>query len=566
MTKQEADGIGGILGDEMGLGKTVEMMACMIANTFPKKQKTLIVCPVSLVFHWKKEIETKTHGVLNDVYVYHGANRKRSKDALAKFDVVITTFNTMASEIKFDKVRKQDIIMKGPLLGVKWNRVILDEAHTIKNKSTRTARGCCELMAKKRWALSGTPIQNHLDDMYSLLKFLQVPNFQDYPYWKESVLKEIMSDPEKGFLKLRNVLHKFVLRRTKNQMINGKPILVLPERVEETRVDEFSPEEKDIYDALWQQSKVQFDKWLRAGTLVENFSNILVLLLRLRQACDHPILALGADQLRKSRETALKELAAPEIPQNNGGANLECPICMDVRQSPYVTRCGHVFCRDCIFPDPNDVGSEHLCPVCRQEIPPNSLVPYVEKSRGKEEEFTGPEVMEGSTKIKSLILELNNMKSEDTKRKCLVFSQWTSMLGIVETQLHKSGYKTLTFDGTLSISQRNKVLSQFENDDTVTVMLMSLKAGGVGLNLVVASVVFFLDLVSFLSWCSHIFSGGTPQSSLKPSIELTDSDRRETSESSDLRSKIPWNRRYYCFKKRSERSLKELSVPIRSQT
>jgi SNF2 family DNA or RNA helicase len=131
MSKKETDSSrGGILADDMGVGKTVETLSCMLTNPRTKgAQKNLIVCPVSLVYHWKREIQTKSKTTLNKIYVYHGPSRERDPKAIAKYDVVITTYNTLASEYELNKVTNE--INYGPLLQVKWFRVILDEVNCL---------------------------------------------------------------------------------------------------------------------------------------------------------------------------------------------------------------------------------------------------------------------------------------------------------------------------------------------------------------------------------------------------------------------------------------------------
>jgi SNF2 family DNA or RNA helicase len=143
------------------------------------------------------------------------------------------------------------------------------------------------------------------------------------------VVQKIVLNAEAGFNKLRAVLQPIVLKRTKNKMINGKPILVLPDKFETQQEDQFSPEESDFYQALWKSSVIQFNKYLKAGTVMQNYSNILVLLLRLRQACNHPVLVLNATSpMQMTQVTVVPRTLPAEIQERIKNSDVtECSIC-----------------------------------------------------------------------------------------------------------------------------------------------------------------------------------------------------------------------------------------------
>ena len=159
---------GGILADDMGCGKTVSMIACILSNSFEGKQKNLIVVPASCLLQWEKEVLTKTdRNLIPSIYIHYGYQRAVDIQTLEDQDLVLTTYGTLSSE--FNPNNRS----ASPLLRTHWNRVILDEAHYIKNKQTKVASACYSLDTIYRWCLTGTPIQNRLDDLYSLIFFLK---------------------------------------------------------------------------------------------------------------------------------------------------------------------------------------------------------------------------------------------------------------------------------------------------------------------------------------------------------------------------------------------------------
>lgn len=190
-SKEECDQKGGILADDMGLGKTIQAIALMVSRqpTDPERKTTLIVAPVALMKQWKREIERMLRpGHHLQVFVLHGEKRTTSFRDLKKYDVVLTTFGMLSSELK--RLEKYEELLRSgaeeptldkqyqnalPCLGQrsKWYRVIVDEAQCIKNRTTKAALACCRLDATYRWCMSGTPMMNNVLELHSLLKFLR---------------------------------------------------------------------------------------------------------------------------------------------------------------------------------------------------------------------------------------------------------------------------------------------------------------------------------------------------------------------------------------------------------
>jgi hypothetical protein len=187
---EEGNNKGGILADDMGLGKTIQALALMVSrpSSDPDRKTTLIVAPVALMQQWKREIERMLRPGVHQrsVFVLHGDRRAATYKDLKKYDVVLTTFGTLASELK----RKEHLNLEGregdrdgnmqaaclPILGPKsvWYRVIIDEAQCIKNRNTKAALACCTINATYRWCMSGTPMMNCVVELHSLLKFLRI--------------------------------------------------------------------------------------------------------------------------------------------------------------------------------------------------------------------------------------------------------------------------------------------------------------------------------------------------------------------------------------------------------
>lgn len=225
---------------------------------------TLVVCPTSVLRQWAEELRNKvTNKGSLSVLVYHGSNRTKDPCELAKFDVVITTYSIVSMEVpkqplgdKEDeeekmKIESEDLppmycssskkrkyppssdrkgskqkkgpdgslldIVAGPLAKVGWFRVVLDEAQSIKNHRTQVARACWGLRAKRRWCLSGTPIQNAIDDLYSYFRFLRYDPFAVYKSFCSMIKVPISKNPVKGYKKLQAVLKTIMLRRTKGE-------------------------------------------------------------------------------------------------------------------------------------------------------------------------------------------------------------------------------------------------------------------------------------------------------------------------------------------------------------
>ncbi|TPX56979.1 hypothetical protein PhCBS80983_g04170 [Powellomyces hirtus] len=496
--REAGSNAGGILADDMGLGKTVQTISLIVANRSEdtKCKTTLIVAPLALIKQWEQEILTKTKKGTLKVLLYHGASRTKDPSRLKSYDVVITTFQVVASECpKQSKTKKDDpddipkvIKDAGPLYKVKWFRIVLDEAQTIKNKATKSAIGCSSLNAQRRFCLSGTPIQNNVDELYSLLKFLQFKPFHEHVVFKSQISEPLARGRSKVAMdRLRAILQAVMLRRTKTTLIDGKPVLNLPARNVTLENVQFAKVDLDYYNQLEEKMKKRL-KSLQKDGYNKNYTNILCLLLRLRQACNHrALVGAGADKESEiapgkgnTEDDDVDEMMAMFKTLEVDAANRQCTICFEQLVSVPET--------------------QKQCDECMSKfVESEALKMNTVSSAGKKGKNSAL-VMEltknwfSSAKIDKTMEILDHLKETDPTSKTIIFSQFTTMLDVVEIPLRKKGYKFCRYDGSMPNPDREKSLEAIREDPNVTVMLISLKCGSLGLNLTVANRVIMLDM------------------------------------------------------------------------
>ncbi|KAG7096575.1 hypothetical protein E1B28_003995 [Marasmius oreades] len=522
MRKQEK-GIwrGGMLADEMGMGKTIQVIALLVSD---RKKPNLVIAPTVAIMQWKNEIEAHTQPNLK-VLVWHGSSRETDKKELQKYDVILTTYAILESAFRKQEVgfkRKGQIVKeRSPLHQIIWSRIILDEAHNIKERSTNTAKAAFELQGEGRWCLSGTPLQNRVGELYSLVRFLGGDPFSFYfcklcsckslhwkfsnkrtcddcghspmqhtCFWNSEILTPIqkhgMVGPGKAaFKKLKILLDRMMLRRTKLQRADD---LGLPPRTVIVRNDFFSPEEKELYNSLFSDAKRQFNTYLDQGTILNNYSNIFSLLTRMRQMACHPDLVI------RSKTNAGKFNA-----EDVGEATI-CRICNEIAEDAIQSKCRHIFDRECIKQYLNTAIEQNpACPVCfvpltidleAQALDLNENLPSTRQGILGRLDL---DKWRSSTKIEALVEELSNLRSQDASTKSLVFSQFVNFLDLIAYRLKKAGFNICRLEGTMSPQARDATIKHFMNTVDVTVFLVSLKAGGVALNLTEASRVYLMD-------------------------------------------------------------------------
>lgn len=301
-----------------------------------------------------------------------------------------------------------------------------------------------------------------------------------------------------------------MLRRTKySKDREGRPILVLPPADVQVIYCGLTDAEKDFYEALFERSKVKFDQFVEQGRVLHNYASILELLLRLRQCCDHPFLVMSRGdtqeysdlnklakrflkgtpnlQVGEGRDLPSRAYVQEVMEELRSGEHGECPICLEVFEDAVLTPCAHRMCRECLLASWRN-SSSGLCPVCRKAINRQDLITAPTENRFQIDiEKNWVE----SSKVVALMNELETIRLSGSKS--ILFSQWTAFLDLLQVPLSRSNIPFLRLDGTLSQQQREKVIKQFSEDSGILVLLMSLKAGGVGINLTAASNAFVLD-------------------------------------------------------------------------
>ena len=529
---------GGLLGDEMGMGKTIQAVS-LIMSDYPAAQPTLVVVPPVALMQWQAEIKSYTDGKLS-VLVYHLTSNPKCKNMtvkdLKKYNVIMVSYSSLESMFRKESKgwNRNDGIVKedSALHAIKYHRLILDEAHSIKQRTAGVAKACFALKATYKWCLSGTPVQNRIGEFFSLLRFLEVVPFSCYfckqckcaeLHWSQDEAKmckkckhsgfnhvsvfnqEILNpitqgeDPalrKEGLAKLRLITDRIMLRRMKRDHTSS---MELPPKDVVIHNEFFGEIERDFSQSIMSNSARKFDTYVSQGVMLNNYANIFGLIMQMRQVANHPDLIL-----RKNAE---------------GGQNiLVCCLCDEPAEEAIRSRCRHEFCRQCAKNyirafDGEEADAE--CPQCHIPLVIDWDQPEIEQdednvkknsiiNRIKMDDWTS------STKIETLIYELWQLRSTKTTAKSIVFSQFTSMLQLVQWRLQKSGFTTVMLDGSMSPSQRQKSIDYFMTNVDVEVFLVSLKAGGVALNLTEASKVFIVDpyvalspLVPFLLECIY---------------------------------------------------------------
>ncbi len=367
----EREGLGGILADDMGLGKTLQALT-LIAKDMGSDRRTLVVVPTSVLVSWQTDAARFVPSLR--LHLYHGGGRNL-RDA-ADADVVLTTYGILRRDI--DRLETQT-----------WHRIILDEAQAIKNPASQVARAARRLRARHRHALSGTPLENRLEELWSILEFVN-PGLLGSRQRFEEEHRDAGAGEDRAMRRLRIRVAPFILRRLKREVAGD-----LPPRIERTVRATLSTGERELYHTLLNAGRSQVHALLKEAGAKKNRIQILQVILRLRQACAHPGLIPGA-------------------PLN-------------------LTRT--------------------------------------------------------SSKLSLLLNELDIILSEG--HRALVFSQWTALLDRVEPLLREAGFAWLRLDG--STRDRGKIVSLFQKEDGPPILLISLKAGGTGLNLTAADYVYHLD-------------------------------------------------------------------------
>ncbi|TKS86904.1 Helicase-like transcription factor [Collichthys lucidus] len=387
---------------------------------------------------------------------------------------------------------------KSPLHEINWLRVVLDEGHIIRNPNAQMSKAVLGLKTQRRWILSGTPIQNSVKDLWMLLAFLRLKPFDVREWWNRVIQRPVTQGDRDGLQNLQTLVRCITLRRTKGSKVNGRPLVCLPDKTVCVEQVELSQSEREEYELARNEGRSTISRYVAEGTVLRNYADVLAILMRLRQHCCHPDLLAktSADLGAAATPAELRERLIEKLRLVlASGSDEECSVCLDSVRLPVITHCAHVYCRPCIA---QVIGAEQnnvaRCPLCRSEIKTSELVEFPQEEM-EEEKSTNSEKWRTSSKVQALMGNLLRLRCEDSSIKCLVVSQFTRFLSILETPLREHGFTFVRLDGTMSQKRRTQVIQEFQSSaaDSPAVMLLSLKAGGVGLNLTAASRVFLMD-------------------------------------------------------------------------
>ncbi|XP_068619336.1 transcription termination factor 2 [Battus philenor] len=487
---------GGILADDMGLGKTLTMIALIAADkdgdtdddeetgrsgTSLVRGGTLVVCPASLMQQWAEEVQKHCRPHRISVCLHHGASRALQPHRLASHDLVLTTYNILLREAE----------KKGALCRVRWRRVILDEAHAVRNHKSATAGAVlpARLAARRRWALTGTPLHNRDLDLFALLRFLGCSPFDDLPMWKKWIDNKSLGGQER----LSTIMRCIMLRRTKQQLQERGQLTCLPERELHEREVALSRDEMNVYQKLLVFSKTLFGQFLQQraekradvedtayaemhkrmvklqGAKPVKSHEILVLLLRLRQVCCHCglIAAMLTDD-----DVPADELNA-DSPENDLLDELN-KLVLEDKQSKRKSGARD----DAEEEDKAEEGST-AAEAVRSVLARNNPVFSLDRL---------------SSKIAAVMTCLKENVFPNAGEKAVVVSQWTGVLRLVERELQRARVRCVTLCGDVPVPARAPLVAALNDPASpVRVMLLSLTAGGVGLNLCGANHLLLLD-------------------------------------------------------------------------
>ena len=375
----ESYGFGGILADDMGLGKTLQAIAVLssakLESDGNNEQTSLVVAPASLVFNWKDEFERYAPEL--KIGVVNGTQDERQQmiAECEKYDVIITSYDLLKRDISYYEDKEFDY-------------QIIDEAQYIKNHTTAAAKSVKVINSRVRYALTGTPIENRLSELWSIFDYLMPGFLYKYETFKKEIeTKIVKNEDEESAKRLQKMVSPFILRRLKSDVLKD-----LPDKLEETRIVAIEGEQRKIYDAQVVHMRQEIAKQ-SGDEFNRNKLQILAELTKLRQICCDPSLCF----------------------ENYKGESAKSDACIELIQS----------------------------------------------------------ALDGGHRV-------------------LLFSQFTTMLGLIEERLQKEGISYYKITGDTPKEKRLQLVKEF-NENEVGVFLISLKAGGVGLNLTGADMVIHYD-------------------------------------------------------------------------
>ena len=372
---------GGILADDMGLGKTIQIIAVILSyvQSESNPKPSIVICPSSLTLNWQNEINKFAPSIKSIVIRGGLAERRKQINSIKDYNVVITSYDLLKRDIEFYEEAKNE-----------FKYIIADEAQYIKNNNTQNAKAIKQIIGETRYALTGTPIENSLSELWSIFDFILPGYLFSYKKFKENFEIPITRDDDQGKMnKLKMLIEPFILRRIKSEVLTE-----LPDKTISILNNEMQEEQEMIYMSYLQSAKQEAINEINTNGFEKSQIKILALLMRLRQICCHPSLFID----------------------NYKGESSKLIQCVEL--------------------------------------------------------------------IKDAV---------ESGHKILLFSGYTGMFDILEKELEKENIKYFKLTGATKVGERIKLVDEFNENDEIKVFLISLKAGGTGLNLIGADMVIHYD-------------------------------------------------------------------------
>ncbi|KLU90623.1 hypothetical protein MAPG_10475 [Magnaporthiopsis poae ATCC 64411] len=468
---------GGILADLMGMGKTLTAITAIATTRLHAKGfvssaaqsgrgrphgPTLVVVPsVQLMSVWKSEISKHVKPSRLLVCEFHGPKRAESPRVLIQTgsDVVITTYSTLVEDSK--KCQKDRVLQN-----IIWYRVVLDEAHWIHNQSAKRFKAAKALASQRRWCLTGTPVQNSLNDLASLVGFLDIQPFAQPAKFRDHILRPLGEGSKDRCHNLRALLAAICLRR-------GSGCLDLPNEVKElVDVDQSPEEDAERIRAVAECRRKMEDTMGLAGGRSEapkKYNIMFAAMMRLRLLCNNGTF----------RRAATADDAGDQPRTEDPDSGL-CEQCADSEMAQsaeeFCPQCGKQTKQQASSKTPTRMLQSH--PGLVTQSPAAASSPTVRDWYGR------------SSKLEKLVEKIQGYQPED---KSIVFSAWTSTLDILEHLLRNSGILFHRIDGSVDASHRAAIIEDFGNDPRIPVILMTIGTGAVGLTITAANKVHLVE-------------------------------------------------------------------------
>ena len=498
--------LGGLLADDMGLGKTLSIIA-LIASTLentrsirPASQSnvfditsfglsvTLVVAPKTTIAGWIRQLEEHVKSGQINVCQYYGRDRvKKLQSGPQNYDVILTTYGVVAKE---HATSSKDNKSSGLLFATQWFRVVFDEAHFLRNTTTKLYKATYALRAEKTWLATGTPIQNSIQDFESVVQLTRCSPFDNPATFAFHISQRVKNNDKAGFKALRALIRCLSLRRTKE-------ILSLPAKTPQEERIQLCPDERQLYNVMSYKLLAQIDKDLAKGVSRKSLAHVMEQILRLRQICNH-----GRDLLPDNLKGI--EIANVGMYADESAQLYQCETCgMYTEEVLTDMECGHIICIKCpkkLHDEQPELGSR--CPICcgAADDLDNKHISLTAGKAGH---------IRPSSKVLRLVENLHkinfvSLPSDPNKRyvdqsasevltiDSVVFSEWTSMLDLVQVTLKKEGFVFARIDGQMKSKQWKSEFNRFCEEPTCTVLLASIRNAGTGIDILKANHVHLL--------------------------------------------------------------------------